>query len=252
VLRLGRHDEARADPALRRQPGDELVGEVLAGEHERVELHDRVVEGLLDAPLGRRLGPTGGAVVETGGEAVGMAPERPEAGEDVALGQRGEVAQAGQTEAGEQADELGVDLADDVQPGHGQRGEEVGRGARRDDDRRPAGPPGRDGRGEAPVGDAHADPGRHRPGLAPHGGDEPAGQRLVAAEVARRTTGAEAQPARLDDVEARGEAADRPHHGFERPGIAVGVVVEQGDVRAALLGLAAALADGHALRRGRR
>ena len=73
------------------------------------------------------------------------------------------------------------------------------------------------------------------------------GEALVAAEVARRAAGAEAQPSRLDDLQAGGEAADRPHDGLERPGVAIGIVVEQHDVGAALLGLAAALPDGHAL-----
>ena len=81
------------------------------------------------------------------------------------------------------------------------------------------------------------------PASRAHRLDELPGQRLVAAEVARRAAGGEAQPARLDDLEARREAADRPHDGFERPGVAVGIVVEQRGVRAALLGLAATLAD---------
>ena len=123
-------------------------------------VHDGVVEGLLDPALGRRFGTAGRPLVEAGGQAVGMTPGRAEPGQDVALGQRGEVAEAGQAEPGEQADELGVGLADDVQPGDRQRGEERRGAAGRDDHRRPPGPAGGDGRGEAPVGDAHADAGR--------------------------------------------------------------------------------------------
>ena len=67
-------------------------------------------------------------------------------------------------------------------------------------------------------------------------------QALVAAEVARRAAGAEAQPARLDDLQARREATDRPHDRLEGAGAAGGVVVEQGDGGAQLLGLPAALA----------
>ena len=112
VLGLGGDDETGAHPALGGERGDELVGEVLADEHQRVELHDRLVEGLLDATLGRRLGAAGRALVEPAGQAVGVAAGRAEPGQDVAGGQRGEVAEAGQAQAGEQADQLGVDLAD--------------------------------------------------------------------------------------------------------------------------------------------
>ena len=248
MLGLGGHDDASAHPPLGGQRGDELIGEVLADEHQRLELHDRVVEGLLDPPLGWRLGPAGQAVVDPGGEVVGVATGRSEAGQDVTGRQRGEVPEAGQTHAGEQPDELGVGLAEEVQPRHRERGEEGRAGAGSDDHRRPAGPAGGDGGGEAPVGDADAEPGALDGCRLPvDGGDQLLGEALVAAEVARRAAGAEAQPARLDDLEAGGEPADRPHDGLEGPGVAIGVVVEQGDVGAQLLGLAAALADDDAL-----
>ena len=163
-------------------------------------------------------------------------------------GSAGEVAEAGQAHAGEQADELGVGLADVLQPGDRERGEERRRAARRDDDRVAPGPPGGDGGGEAAVGDADPDVGGR---LGANGGDDLLGQPFVTAEVARRAAGAEAQPPRLDDLEARGEPADGAHDGLERPGVAVGVVVEQHDVGAALLGLAPALADRPRRRRRR-
>ncbi len=88
--------------------------------------------------------------------------------------------------------------------------------------------------------------------LVVDGGDELGGQAFVTTEVARRAAGAEAQPARLDDLQPRGEPADRPHDRLEGPGVAVGIVVEQDDLGAQLLGLATALADHHALGGGDR
>ena len=57
--------------------------------------------------------------------------------------------------------------------------------------------------------------------------DELRGQLVVATEVARRTAGLDAQPPWLDHLQARRELPDRPHHGLEHPGIAVGIVVEE-------------------------
>ena len=114
---------------------------MLADEHQRVELDDGVVERLLDAPLGRRFGAAGRAVVVAAGQAVGVPARWPEAGQHVALRQRGEVAEAGEAQPGEQADQLGVDLADVVQPGDRERGEERRRPAGGDDPGRPDAPP---------------------------------------------------------------------------------------------------------------
>ena len=212
---------------------------------------DGVVERLLDAPLGRRLGAPGRTVVVAAGEPVGVPAGRSEAGQHVALRQRGQLAEAGQAHAGEQPDEVGVDPADLAQPGHRQRGQERRRPAGGDDPGRPDPPPGGDGRGEPPVGDAHADD-DVGPGDLADGRHDLLGERPVTTEVARRAAGPEAQPPRLDDLQAGGEPADGPHDGLERPGVTIGVVVEQHDVGAALLGLATTLPDGHALGGGRR
>ena len=158
MLGLGRHDEAGAHPALGGQPGDELVGEVLADEHQRVELDDGVVEGLLDTPLGRRLGAPGRAVVDTAGEAVGVAAGRPEAGQDVALraarrGRRGGPGPCGRTARRARGRPRRRRAARPPAAGRGTPGVPPAATTRGD----PPGPPGGDGGGEAPVGDAHAD-----------------------------------------------------------------------------------------------
>ena len=136
-----------------------------------------------------------------------------------------------------------------LQPGDRERGEERRRAIWRDDDRVEPCPPGGDGGGEAAVGDADPDVGGR---LGANGLDDLLGQPFVTAEVARRAAGAEAQPPWLDDLEARGEPPDGAHDGLERPGVAVGVVVEQHDVGTALLRLAPALADHHAVGSGGR
>ena len=76
-------------------------------------------------------------------------------------------------------------------------------------------------------------------------GDDAFGEALVAAEVARRSAGLEAQPPRLDDLQSRGQLVDGAHHRFEHAGVAIGVVVEEHRFGAALLGDPAALPDGH-------
>ena len=182
-----------------------------------------------------------------------MAAGRPEAGQDVALRQRGEVAEAGQAHAGEQADQLGVDLADDVQPGHRQRGEERRR-RRRAATTIGARPARRAATAEAKRPSAIPTPTPVADGCRPraHGGDELLGERLVATEVARRAAGAEAQPARLDDLQARGEPADARTTGSNARASRSGSWSSSATSGQQLLGLAAALADGHALGRGRR
>ena len=109
--------------------GDEPIGEVLADEHQRVELGDRIVEAVLDAALGGRIGGVGRAVVGPARQAMGMTTGRAEPGQDVARRESGEITEAGQPEPGEQPDQLGVDLAHLGQPGDRQRGEEVRRTA---------------------------------------------------------------------------------------------------------------------------
>ena len=198
---------------------------------------------------GSRLGTAGRTVVDGAGHPVGVPAGRAEPGQDVARRQPGEVAEAGEAHPGEQPDQLGIGLADVLQPGDRERGEERRRATRRDDDRTPAGTASGDSGGEAAVGDAHPDV---RGGLAADGGDDLFGQPLVATEVARRAASAEAQPPRLDHLEAGGEPADGAHDGLERPGVPVGVVVEQHDVGATLLRLAPALADHHPVGCGRR
>ena len=252
VLGLGGHDEPGAHLPLGRQFGDELVGEVLADEHQRLDLHHRVVEALLDAALGRRIFRVGPAVVVGRGDAVGMAASRPEPGQDVTGRQRRQIAEAGQTHPGEQPDELRIGLTDVLEPRDREAVEEGGRAARVNDDRSPttSGAARRHGRGEAPIG--HADAHGDGTSVLAHGAHELLGEALVTTEVPRRPAGVEAQPSGLHHFQARCEATDGAHDGLERPGIAIGVVVEQHDVRTALLGATAALTLQHPLGSGGR
>ena len=106
---------------LRTQVGDELVGELLADEGERLELLDRLVEDPLGASLLGGLGRRRRAFVVAGRQAMSEPAGRSEAIGDVDSGQLGNGTKRRETEAGEQADEFGVDLAGLVQPGDGLR-----------------------------------------------------------------------------------------------------------------------------------
>ena len=179
-----------------------------------------------------------------------MAARRPEAGEDVAGAERGEIAEPVQAEPGEEPGELGRGVAEVLQPVDGERGEEGRRLAGSDDDRAARRRSGGDRRREAPVGDADLDVGAGT-AVCADGRHEPGRQRLVAAEVARRSPRREAQPARFDDVDARRELADGTHDRLERPGVAIGVVLDEHDVGAEPLRRPSQLADGDALGRRR-
>ena len=74
--------------------------------------------------------------------------------------------------------------------------------------------------------------------------DDAFAEALVAAEVARRPAGFDAQPSRLDDLQSRGQLVDGAHHGVEQAGVTIGVVVEEHRFGTALLGDAATLSDG--------
>ena len=205
-------------------------------------MHDRVVERLLDATVGRRFDGVGRTVVERAGQVVGVAAGRPEAGQDVAGRQGGQLAQPGQPHAGEQPHQLDVDLARLVQPGHRQRREERRRGPRwrrRGTGRRPA---GGDGRGEATVGHTDPDAGRRSRDL----GTKRRGARRSARRRRSTATGrgrrGTSHPGSTTSTSGR-EAGDRPHDGLEGAGVAVRVVVEQHEVGTALLGAATALPD---------
>ena len=91
--------------------GGELVGELLADEHERLQLLDGLVEEPFDTMLLRRLGGRRRPLVVAGGEDVGVLAGWAEAVAEIAPRQRGDGAEGRQAEAGEQAGELGVDLS---------------------------------------------------------------------------------------------------------------------------------------------
>ncbi len=185
-----------------------------------------------------------------------MLARRPEPVGDVDPGEIGKHPERGEPEPGEQADELGVGFARLLQPAHRLRGEEGLRGPRRHDQRSvpPRRKAGRDSRGEATVGDADSETGQIAAGLdgPRHRFDQFHGQLHVAAEVARRAAGFDAQPPRFDRLQPWREPPDRPHDRLEHAGIAVEVVVEEHRTRTALLGDPAPLPDRHPVRRCRR
>ena len=125
VLALGGDDEARAHQSADSQLGGELVGQLLADEGERLQLLDGFVEDAFGASLLRRLGGRRRALVVTGRQAMGELARRPETVGDAGSGQLGDGAQCRETEAGEQAHQLGVDLARLVQPGDRLSGEKA-------------------------------------------------------------------------------------------------------------------------------
>ena len=96
---------------------------MLADEGERLQLLDRLVEDPLGTQLLRRFGGGRRTFVVAGRQAVGELAGRPEAVGDIGSGQVGDGAQCREAETGEQADQLGVDLARLVQPGDGLSGE---------------------------------------------------------------------------------------------------------------------------------
>ena len=201
---------AGAHPTLGGERGDELVGEVLADEHQRVELDDRVVEGLLDAaarvaarshrPAGRRRPPA---------RRWAWRPDGPKRARTSPAGSAARSPRRARPMRANSPTSSAVDLADDVQPRHRQRGEE-GR----------AGPGGGTISGHRPARrarDRRRRSARRRCPMPSPVLDGPASRRTAATicsarrssppKYARRAAGAEAQPARLDDLEA---GANRP------------------------------------------
>ena len=159
VLGLGGHDEAGAHPALGGQRGDELVGEVLADEHQRLELDDRIVEGLLDAPLGWRLG----ARRRDGRRARSARrwawrPGGPKRARTSPAGSAARSPRRARPMRANSPTSSGSTSPRRCSHADRQRGEEGRAGAGGDDDRGPAGAASGDAGGEAPVGDA--DPAR--------------------------------------------------------------------------------------------
>ena len=247
VLGLDQDHHPGAHPPVGGEPGDELVGESLHHEHDRLELLDRLVEGMLDPPSGMGIDRRGRAQIGPSGEPVGVQADRAEPRQHVACVERRQPTERADAEPHEQVDQLGIDLAQLAQPADRQRFDELGRASGGDDRARV-------GRRRAAIRAAIAE--ADRPSAMPtpigphrsHGDDrhDPLGERMVAAEVARRAAGGDAQPPWFDDLDARCHVGDRPHDRLELAGVAVGVAFEHLQLGARSLRHASPVAVAHA------
>jgi hypothetical protein len=191
------------------------LGERLGREHHRLGQRFRRVELLGHGQvLGRRTyGQRPGA--QAAGQPVHGLPRGAEPAGHVAGRQRGQIPQRAQAKPVQQADQV---LAGGVlggQDAHRLPGQELRRPPGRDDQHRAAaggvGRAGRQLRGEQPVGDAgpglHAEIGDR--------GDDPGGQRRLAAEVAGRPAGPERAHPRLHRLDRRAERGHGGHYLIE-------------------------------------
>ena len=184
----------------------------------------------------------------------------PEPTEHVGDGERRQIAEATEPEPAEQLDQLGVALAERLQPADREVGAERRRRTRLDDHRclgprRAAEPRAATLEANRPSATPMPITCRRRAGRSDRLGQplgQPVGEGAIAAEVPSRPTCQQADPAGFDHVETRGQLGDGTHDRLELAGVTVGVTIDQRQVRTASLRLPTALADHHAVGSGSR
>ena len=191
--------------------------------------------------VGRRLPDGERAVVPPGGEPVGQRRVEAEPGQHVAGRQRGELAEGAHAQPAQQVGQL--------RPVRAPR-----RAARRGT---PASRPARTIRPARAASTAAKTPSAmptwlSTPQRLRHVLDDPLGGRLLAAEVAGRPPGGQRAGARDGPPPPRRELLDRGDHRLERPRVPAGVVLHDGQLRAAALRLPLAQPAAHPLGPGRR
>ena len=212
----------------------EIIGQGLRHERGLVDpLEWRV--GLVDhIEIHGGLGEERRAQIETarqpvGGRALGVEP-----GQDISGREFGEQAERGQAQTLEHLGELRA-----TEGANGKGGQKGRTLQRRNDDGVSArgAVSGGKGGGEGAVGDPHTD----RGGRDESFGEEfthPLGERAIAPEVARRPLRGEQTGARPDDLGTRGDVVEQRHQRLERPGLTIGVAVDEDRLRAESLCLA--------------
>lgn len=184
----------------------------------------------------------------------------PEPAEYVGWRECCELAKTADAKAGEQVDEIGIDLTERLQPTDRERRTERRRPRRFDHDRvlTSNGQASSDARGEATIGHPHSDRCHHitsacvvEPECVGDDVMQMLGQRSVAPEITRRPASRHAQPARFDEIDPRGDVGNGSHDRFELASITGWIVIEEHDVRTPLLRLPTALADHDAFSRSR-
>ena len=230
-------DQPRTHLAEGGQCGDHFVGQRFGDEHHRVGALDGRVEDVLDPTVG--VGIDGGrrSRIGTAGERMGMNTGRSEPSEHVDWIECSQVAESPHSEPGEQFDQIGINLTECVEPTDRQRRTECCRCACVDHDRRPTCDcqASGDSRGEPTVSDPDADTDR-RAHAVDGQLDNALGEYRLTTEVTRGTSGGHGEPSRLDHVEAWRQVGDGPQRRLEDARIALGVVIDQLELWAALLG----------------
>ena len=122
---LEHHHEPGAHPAVGSERSGQFVGELFGDEHHGARLSRRVVEDMVEPPLGCRVGGARRADIVARGERVSMDARMTEPTEHVDALERGEVAEPTQPEPAEQLDQLGIALAECLQPADRQVGAEL-------------------------------------------------------------------------------------------------------------------------------
>jgi hypothetical protein len=186
-------------------------------------------------------------------------PQRTEPAEDIGSTQCCEVPETVESQSNEEIDQVGVDFVERLQPSDGKRSAELPRPTRSNNDllTSTGTEAGGDAGCEPAVGHSHSHSHCRLGGGSTgwnigfrlscdhveDGSSQLLGHRFITTEVARRTTRGDAQPTRLDQVDARCNRGDGAHDRFELAGITRRIVVEELDVWTALLRLTTPLAD---------
>ena len=236
MLGLCLHEQPRAHLTPCRQGCVQRLGQVPCSEHQRTELHHRLLEPFLHGEV-RGSGTSGRVtVVLTARETVRKDTVRPETRAEVQTRQRAQLPEPGQTKPLEETDEVCGQTRNLGERTHTDRGERNGGSAHtRFDEYRPAGADGlprRNRCSEAAVCNTDTDAVHEPDEFAERAGNQllyACRQRFVTAAPPGRTARAEQHRSCARYLHHRDELRKRAHHGLETAGIARRVVLNDHD-----------------------
>src|SRR5918995_3298939 len=161
VVGLGHDDDPGAHPPVGGELRDELVGEPLHQEHDRLQLLHGLLEAVLDPPPWMWIDRRWRTQVCAARQLVREQADRAEPRQHVTGVECRQPPERADPQPHEEVDQVGVDLAQLAQPSDRQRLDELRRAAGGDDEHA-VDPAGGEARGDRPgrpaLGDAHTDP----------------------------------------------------------------------------------------------